>query len=232
MTAINSRSAITTVQGVLEYVSSFVGGAIPQVGTDEYNELIRWIQLGQQDMAHRGFWRRLLTKADLSIVEDAETTTLPTNFYKVNGIFALIVDEVDWNEPANEDEVRIFVEVHPTTGAWRIRWLPDGAIKTATGDLWYFFNPPVIQAAADNIILDGEAMGFYVLKEYYRKLKQFGSLDDARIEYENRVNNLLSAEMLPSKQEMTNFRSYGSQQGISSRGRAIYTGRGSRGRSF
>lgn len=228
----NSRNAITTVQGILEYVSSFVGGAIPDTDTDEYAEIIRWIQLGQQDMANRGFWRRLLTKADLSIVTDAETTNLPDNFYKVNGIYALFVDDVDWNEAGNEDEIRIFVETNPTTGAWRIRWLPDPPTASSTGELWYFYNPPIIAEAADYIILDGEAIGFYVLKEYYRKLKQFGSLDDARIEYENRVNNLLSLEMLPSKQELSSFKSFQSQRGLRTIGRANYVSRGNRSRHF
>ena len=227
----DTRSVLTTTEDVMNFMAPFAGGSVPANTTTEFADWLRWIALGQQDAANRGFWRRLLTKADLSIVKDEVTTDLPDNFFKINGIYALYVNDIDWNQNGNTDDVQIFVEMNPTTAVWRIRWLPDGAISTATGALWYFFNPPKIAAAADAIFLDGEMIGFYALKEYFRKLKQLGSMDDARIEYENRSQDLLSSEMLPSPQEMAKWSSYQAHRNVSSGEARVYTGRADRSRS-
>lgn len=229
--ATDTRSILTTVEDVMNFMAPYAGGSVPATTDTEYGEWLRWIQLGQQDAANRGFWRRLLTKTSLSITANAETTTLPSNFYKINGIYALYVNGIDWNRPHNEDEVRIFVELNPTTSAWRIRWLPEAPTISVTGELWYFFNPPKPTQASDVVFLDGEMIGFYALKEYFRKLKQLGSLDDARLEYENRFNELLALEMMPTAQEMLGFSSFSSWNNVNPKGRQFYSGRARRGRS-
>ena len=214
----------------MNFMSSFAGGSVPASGDDEYPEWIRWIKLGQQDAANRGFWRRLLTKTTLSITAGAETTNLPDNFYKVNGIYALFVGDTDWSQNNNTDGVNMFVETDPTNGAWRVRWLPEAPTSSVTGDLWYFYNPPIISAPEDPVVLDGEMIGFYALKEYFRKLKQLGSLDDARTEYENRLRELLNLEMLPSRQELSSLSSYNSFLNVNTNGRQFYSGRPGRSR--
>lgn len=230
MSSTNARGVLLTAGNVMSFMSSFAGGSVPASGDDEYPEWIRWIQLGQQDAANRGFWRRLLTKTTLTITAGAETTNLPSNFYKVNGIYALFVGDVDWSQNNNTDGVSIFVETDPTDGSWRIRWLPEAPTESVTADLWYFYNPPIVAAPEDPIILDGEMVGFYALKEYFRKLKQLGSLDDARTEYENRLKELLNLEMLPSRQELSSFSSYNSFLNVNSNGRQFYSGRPGRSR--
>lgn len=225
------KAVLSTLDDVLNMISSFVGGSVPAVDDEEYVEQVRWIQLGQQDAANRGFWRRLLTKADLVITADEETTELPENFYKVNGIYGLFANGVDWSRPNNSDDVKIFVEMNPETGVWQIRWLPEAPTSTVTADLWYYFNPPIPTEGDDPIFLDGEMVGYYALKEYFRKLKQLGSQDDARIEYENRFSELLSLEMMPSPQEMLSFSSFNQHLNTPASGRQFYNGRSGRGRS-
>jgi hypothetical protein len=213
-------------------MSPYAGGSVPVVGDTDYLDWLRWIQLGQQDAANRGFWRRLLTKADQTITASAETDDLPANFHKINGIYALFVGGIDWSRPNNEDEMRLFVEMNPLTAVWRIRYLPDTPTTSTTGDLWYFFNPPKPTIASDIVFLDGEMIGFYALKEYFRKLKQLGSMDDARIEYENRFSELLSLEMLPSQQELASFSSFNSFKNVSTNEKRFYSGRSGRSRNF
>lgn len=228
---INSRSVLTTVSDIMSFMADYAGDNVPVSGDEDFSRWLRWIQLGQQDAANRGFWRRLLTKTSLNIVANQETTNLPDNFYKINGIWALFVNGVDWSQRNNKDNVTIFVETNPQTAVWRVRWLPKPPTQNATGDLWYFFNPPRPTAITDVVFLDGEMIGFYALKEYFRRLKQLGSMDDARIEYENRLREHLSFEMLPSSQEMLSFGSYSSFRNISSDESRFYTGRLGRARS-
>jgi hypothetical protein len=224
----NKRGVLLTVEDVMNFMAPFAGGSVPALNDEEYLQWLRWIQLGQQDAANRGFWRRLLTKAPLTITADAETTDLPDNFYKVNGIYALFVNGENWAAPNNSPGVQLFVETDPTDGSWRVRWLPTASTSSYTGELWYFYNPSVPEEASDPIILDGEMVGFYALKEYFRRLKQLGSMDDARIEYENRFIELLSLEVMPSLQEMNSLHSYNSYLNVPTNGRQFYGRRAGR----
>lgn len=225
MTAINKRGVLLTVSNIMSFMASYLGGQAPSVSDEEYMEWLRWIQLGQQDAANRGFWRRLLTPATLSITANAETTDLPDNFFKVNGIYTFVVDGVDWSRPNNEDEMKLFVEMNPTTAVWRVRYLPTAPTTSEPATLWYFFNPPIPQADTDIVFLDGEMIAFYAIKEYFRKLKQFGSMDDARLEYENRFRELLNLEVLPSPQELISWSSYYEHKNIDANEKAFYSGR-------
>ena len=122
----------------------------------------------------------------------------------------------------------LFVQMNATTGAWEVRYLPAGPTSETTGVCWYFFNPPIVAAGTDIVFLDGEMIAFYAIKEYFRKLKQFGSMDDARIEYENRFRELLNLETLPSPQELKSWTSYQTHRNVGAMERSFYTGRGGR----
>jgi len=226
--AINTRSALTTVENVMEFIASYAGGIVPPTNDDEHTQWILWIALGQQDAANRGFWRRLLTSVDLEIKENEATADLPDNFHKINGIYSLTVDEINWAQPNNTAGVKLFVEIDPDTAAWRVRFYPTPT-SDYTGLLWYYFNPPKPVSKNDILYLDGEMIGFYALTEYFRKLKQMGSQDDARIEYQNRFNELLNLEMIPSPQELVSFVSYDAFRNVGRKDTQYYPGR--RGRS-
>jgi len=223
----DARGVITTLAGVMSFMAPYAGGSIPASTDTDYSQWRRWIQLGQQDAANRGFWRRLLIPTTVTITEDEDTIDLPDNFHKVNGIYMLEVDGVDWAEPNNEDEQRLYVYLDPDTATWKCKFLGFTPTETVTdATLWYFYNPPLPVDETDPIYLDGEMVGFYALKEYFRKARQPGSQDDARIEHENRLQELLSFEMLPSKQELASWASYHQHLGQGSSERQFYTGRG------
>ena len=223
----NQRGVITTLAQVMAFMAPYAGGVIPASTDPEYSNWRRWIQLGQQDAANRGFWRRLLVPTTITITQDVDTITLPDNFHKVNGIYMLEVEGVDWAEPNNADGQRLYVYLDPTTAAWKCKFLgftPTKTVEDAT--LWYFYNPPLPVNETDPIYLDGEMIGFYALKEYFRKARQPGSQDDARLEYENRLQELLALEMLPSKQELARWGSYYRFLGQNPNERQFYAGRG------
>lgn len=223
--ATDAKGVLLTVEEIMGFMASYLGGAIPATDDVEYDEWLRWIKLGQQDAANRGFWRRLLTPESLVITANAVTTDLPDNFHKINGIYILDVDGVDWSKPDNEDGMKLFVGMDATDGTWHIRYLPQGPTTAKTATLWYFFNPPIVETGTDIVLLDGEMIAFYGIKEYFRKLKQFGSMDDARTEYENRFKELLNLESLPSPQELISWGSYNQHKNLPTNERGFYSGR-------
>lgn len=230
MTSLIQKGVLLTVEDVMNFMASYLGGAIPADTDTEFDEWMRWVQLGQQDAANRGFWRRLLTPTTLPILANAVTTDLPADYHKVNGIYVFDVAGVDWAVPSNNAGMKLFVGMDPIKGTWNVRYLPTGPTSVASATLWYFFNPPIPTALTDIVLLDGEMIAFYAIKEYFRKLKQMGSMDDARLEYENRFKELLNLEVLPSPQELTSWSSFSQHKNQSSSEKGFYTGRSGRSR--
>lgn len=203
---------IGTLTDVLNFMSPFAGGSIPSEDETEYANWLRWIRTKYEECAVRGFWRRLLTKTTQTITKDAEYDYLPSNFHKVNGIYSLYVDGVDWNEPENIDGKTLFIELDldgesEHYGEWRIRYSTVPSAD-AEADLWYFGLPIMPTTGSDKILLPGDLIGFGALIEYYRSAGEEGSQDDVRLEFENRFNEYLALEQLPSKQELASFSSY------------------------
>lgn len=205
--ATNKSQVIETLGDCLQAMAVYAGGAVPASTEPEYDEWVGWIQRGQEDSAKRGFWGRLLAPTTLAITVNVQTATLPDNFHKRNGIYVLNVEDVDWASMNNSAEQRLTVYKDATTGDWIVRF-SEMPTSSYTGTLWYFYNPPVPTAESDLLYLDGEMIMFYALKEFYRKSQQPGSLDDARIEYENRFEEGLANEMMPTAQELVKFKSY------------------------
>lgn len=191
---------------VLTFMAGFAGGAVPSPTDDAYLQWILWINNYQEDAAERGFWGRLLTKATLTITA-TDTATLPANFHKRNGIYALDVNGVDWNQANNTDGQTLFVN-KDVNANWIVTFTGFTPTETTTGTLWYFRHPGVLSAESDPLMLDGKMCGFGALTEYYRQAGELGSLDDARAEYNNRFEELLGLEMLPSPQELTSWKTY------------------------
>lgn len=197
---------IDTVGKALSWMSRYAGGAVPSVSDDAYLQWIGWVSEAQEDAAERGFWSRLLTKATLTITA-TDTADLPTDFHKRNGIYCLFVDDVDWNENSNTAGQKLFVNKN-TAGEWVVTFNGFTPTVATTGELWYFRHPGVLDAEADILMLDGKMCGYGALAEYYRQAGELGSLDDARAEYNNRFEESLGLEMLPSPQELTAWKPY------------------------
>ena len=199
------RAVLLTLSDVFAFMAPFAGGAIPATNSVQYANWKRWVALGQQDAANRGFWARTLTPADLLIEAGDEYAVLPDDFFKRNGIYVLNAGDVDWNSPNNASNQKLMVVFDNTEMAWVVRFLGFTPTQNLTAKLWYFANPPIPTDETDEFVLDGEMCGFYALKEHFRTARQPGSLDDCRIEYENRFTELLSLEVLPSPQELLSW---------------------------
>jgi hypothetical protein len=206
--ATSKSQTISTLGECLQAMARYAGGSVPATTDTKYDDWVRSIQLGQEDAAKRGFWGRLLTKDDLAITANADTALLPDDFHKRNGIFVLEVDGEDWNDPANESGQVLHVETRPADAKWLVRFTGYTPTASATGTLWYFYNPPVPEDESDPLYLDGEMIMFYALTEHFRAKKQFGSLDDARLEYNNRFSELIGLEMLPSPHELLSWKPF------------------------
>jgi hypothetical protein len=206
----NKRGVILTLADGLSAMAPYAGGSVPSDTTPEFDQWVRWLQLGQQDAYNRGFWGRDLVKADLTIEANDDEVDLPDDFGKRNGIYVLLVGDVDWNARDNEEGQRLLVYLDTTTAPfkWKVKFVGFTPTTAATATLWYFKNPPVPTAEDDEFAYDGEMIMFYALKEYFRKARQPGSLDDARVEYENRRDELMALEVLPTPQEIISWSSY------------------------
>jgi hypothetical protein len=228
-----TNRVIGTLTNVLNFMSPYAGGSIPSEDDTEYSDWLRWIKLKYEECCVRGFWRRLLTKADQTVTADADYDYLPSNFHKVNGIYMFEVDSVDWSEPDNTDEMTLFVEMDLDTtsdnyGNWRVRY-STAPSEDATATLWYFALPPIPTSGSDKILLPGDLIGYGALIEYFRASGEEGSQDDVRMEFENRFNEYLAIEQLPSKQELASFSTYkGARFDRTAEARDLYTARTNR----
>lgn len=223
--ATNRQAMLSTLQEVMQAMASYAGGSIPSTNDSEYANWVSWINQGQEDAATRGFWSRLLTHADLSVVSDVDTANLPDNFHKRNGIFMLAVGDDDWSDSSLGHEQGLFVNKHPTTGVWQVRFLGFMPSADATADLWYFYLPPKLVNPTDPVFLDGKMIMYYALAEYYRQAERLGSLDDARAEYNNRFIELLNVDQLPTRQDLVSFSSTSQARGQTTSERGYYGGR-------
>jgi hypothetical protein len=210
--SISVQTSIQTLGDVLDFMAPYCGGSIPSETDSEYADWVRWIQNKQEEYARRAFWRRCLTRETITL--NGETTLLPERFNRPNGLYMLIVDGVDWMDANNEDEQSVFVEmdnapyttgttVNPNFGKWQMRFLDAPVSKSAT--IWYFSNPPKPVATTDKLLLPGDMIGFAALAEYFRTANQEGSQDKAEQDAENRFQEYLSLEVIPSPNELLKF---------------------------
>ena len=215
-----------TLGDILTWMAPYAGGSIPQSNDPAYANWIRWIGLGQEDAANRTFWRRFLIPKVITITADVDILSLPDDFNKINGVYVLNVNGVNWAAPNNEDGQRLWVYMDPATATWKLKFIGFTPTETVTDAvLWYFYNPPTPQAEDDPMYLNGEMCGYYALKEHFRKNSQMGSMDDARIEYENRFEGLTDLEVIPSPQELISMTSYSRYLNQSPSEKQFYNGR-------
>ena len=208
---------VETVENVMSLMAPSAGGVIPDLNSEEYAQWLLFIQVKYEEASRRGFWRRLLKKSTLTITAGDTVVYLPIDFQRANGLYILYVDEVDLCDPDRvSDGQGIFAEMDtdvfeddgttPNTnfGRWRITFTT--AIETTQdAPIWYFATPPKPVDATDKILLPGDMIAFGALAEVFRTTNLEGSQDDARQEYENRVNNYLAMEMIPPRNEILTF---------------------------
>lgn len=191
---------IRTLGDVLTAMAPFAGGSVPDSNSQDFLDWVSWVQNKQEEYARRAFWRRCLTREEISV--DSETTVLPDRFNRPNALFMLIVDGVDWNENGNSDNQQIFIEMNNDItdadfGKWQMRFLIAPENKDAV--IWYFSNPPKPTDLDDILLLPGDMIAYSALAEYYRTTGAEGSQDKAEEDAENRFLEYLSIEVIPDK---------------------------------
>ena len=199
------QSSIRTLGEVLQAMAPFAGGSIPNDDTQEYEDWVNWIAQKQEEYARRGFWRRCLTRVEITL-SAGYTTVLPDRFHKPNGIFALVVDGVDWMENPNTDDQHVMTEMindpdDADFGSWQVR-LSTELEEATDAVLWYFSNPPKPVATTDILLLPGDMVAYGALQEYFRTTGSEGSEDKAEEMAENRFSEYLGLEVLPDKNEI------------------------------
>ena len=232
---INSKQqVIETLSNVLSFMAPSLGGSVPSDNSDEYADWVRSIQTKYEEASRRGFWRRLLTKAELELTEGDTEVLLPINFQRANGLYILYVDGVDLADPDRElDDQDIWAEVindpdDEDFGRWRLTFSKPVA-STQTAPIWYFASPPIPNQASDKILLPGDMIAYGAMSEIFRHTNLEGSLDDARIEYENRLNTYLAMEEIPERHRLLTFTTNPQKINRSARAKSqYYSGRATR----
>lgn len=194
----------------MNFIAPNAGGTIPDSNTPEYALWLLSIQTKYEEAARRGFWRRLLVKDTLSLREGDEAVTLPIQFTRANALYILAVGGVDLCDPDREpDGQSVFAQqiTDPEDeefGLWQLNFqVPVEADEEAI--IWYFSTPPIPVDSTDKVLLPGDMIAFGALKEIFRATNLPGSQDDARDEYENRLNTYLALEMIPPRNELLTF---------------------------
>ncbi len=200
MTALEISSSIRTLGEVLNAMAPFAGGSVPDANDQEYLDWVSWIQVKQEEYAKRAFWRRCLTREEITV--DGETTVLPDRFNRPNALFILIVDGVDWHENGNTFGQQIVVEMNNDVtdqdfGKWQMRFLIPPVNKDAI--IWYYSNPPKPVAESDILLLPGDMIAYAALGQYFFTTGAEGSQDNADGKAEDRFNEYLSIEVIPDK---------------------------------
>lgn len=210
---------VIQVLGTLGEVMSFMapnhGGTVPNEDSEEYTQWRTAIQLKQEEASRRGFWRRLLTKDTLFLREGDETVTLPIRFQRANALYIFAYtdsdgNQVDWADPDREpDGQSIITQMindpeDSEYGYWQVIF--NTPIETDMEiTLWYFASPPKPVESTDQVLLPGDMIAFGAMSEVFRISNLSGSQDDARNEYENRLSNYLTLEMIPARNEILKF---------------------------
>jgi len=91
----------------------------------------------------------------------------------------------------------------PNFGLWQMRF--KDTVTTVSATIWYFSNPPQPNTTMDILLLPGDMIGYAALAEYFRTANQEGSQDKSEQDAENRFQEYLSLEVLPSPNELMKF---------------------------
>ncbi len=227
-----------TLSEVLSFIAPSAGGAVPDEDSEEYAQWRLFVQVKQEEAARRGFWRRLLTREDLTLVEGDTEVLLPVRFQRDNALYICYVDGVDLGDPDREpDDQSIFAEVindpeDDDFGRWKLTFT-EAIAADQTAPFWYFATPPKPVDATDKLLLPGDMIAYGAMAEIFRTTNLEGSQDSAALEYENRLQNYLALEMIPSKDRLLSFQTNPRQINRTIEARNRYRVRSDRvGRSF
>lgn len=226
-----------TVDDIMDIIAPNAGGTIPDATSEEYTNWLIAIKMKYEEASRRGFWRRLLKKDDGQSLRAGDTSILmPDDFQRANSLHIFAVNGVDLADPDRiSDGQSVFAQMitdpeDADFGKWQLNF--GQAIESDTSDvmLWYFATPPMPSAGTDKILLAGDMVAFGAMSEIFRNKNLQGSQDDARTEYENRLQNYLAMETIPPRNEILRFETNPSHIDRTRRARLQYTRRDGRSR--
>jgi hypothetical protein len=201
-----------TVNDIMNIIAPNKGGTIPASDSEEYAQWFTAIKMKYEEASRRGFWRRLLKKDDTqSLRAGDESIIMPDDFQRANSLYIFAVNGIDLADPdRTPDDQSVFAQMitdpeDEDFGKWQLNF--QTPIETDTSDvmLWYFATPPMPSAGIDTVLLPGDMIAFGAMTEIFRASNLQGSQDDARLEYENRLQNYLALEMIPPRNEILKF---------------------------
>lgn len=233
-----SAQFISTLGEVLSFVAPSAGGAVPGETTSEYADWVRFVQVKYEEASRRGFWRRLLTKTTLELTEGDTEVLLPIRFQRANSLYICYVDGVDLGDPDRiPDDQDIFAEMvndpdDDDFGRWKLTFT-EAVSTTQSAPFYYFATPPKPTVSTDKLLLPGDMIAYGAMSEIFRTTNLEGSQDDARNEFERRLNGYLSMEMIPERNKILSFSSNPQGQNRTLKARNRYSVRPDRvGRSY
>lgn len=212
MTLTLTPQFFSNVGDVMSIIAPNAGGTIPDENSEEYGQWLLAIQMKYEEASRRGFWRRLLKKDDTLTLSEGDTSVLlPDDFQRANSLYIFAVDGVDLADPDRiPDGQSVFAQMitdpdDEDFGKWQLNF--EQALEADAEEviLWYFATPPKPNTSTDKILLPGDMIAFGAMTEIFRTKNLPGSQDDARIEYENRLNTYLGMEVIPARNELLTF---------------------------
>jgi len=190
---------LTTLEALHEAFSDFTNESAPPATNDiRYRRRTRWFNRARQDIASRLFLKELLKHDTLSIQSGTATYTLPEDFAKPNGLYVLTSADgsIVYTDPF-EKRVTVAVARDLSTGRYQLTFTP-----TPTTDdeapYWYFAAPAPLEEDSDPVLVNGEAVLAFALKQHYFISGPLDKFAESRDEYENIVAEVAERNEIPA----------------------------------
>jgi hypothetical protein len=174
-----------------------------------YAKRTRWFNRVREDMANRWFWKQLLKKDTLSISPASSIYPFASDFTRTNALYVFYTsDPISvFTNPYGDPEHTITITRDLTTGLYSVSFLIAPS-QAGIATYYYFATPPPLVNPGDLVLLDGDAVIYGTLVRHHFAEGNFDEMDTAREEYENRVNELLNMQEIPTPGSLLDIRSF------------------------
>jgi len=188
-------STIATLSDLHLSFSDYLNEETPPASSDpRYGSRTRLFNRGQEDLAKRYFFKSLLKADTLSLRAGVPTYALLSDFEKPNGLRYFAAGEIVYTDPF-EKEHALTITRNFTTGGWQVTLMPPPSTDVVA-NYSYFATPPRLSAPESPLLVDGDAVLYFALKEYFFQNEQMAKWQVAVSEYENRIEELIRANAI------------------------------------
>lgn len=178
--------------------ADFVNESAPPNSSDtRYTSRTRWFNRAREDIAKRWFFKNLLKTDTLEIEAGTPTYTLLEDFEKPNGLYALASSDgsIVYTSPY-DTRVLVTISRNFTTGRYEVTFTPTPQ-EDDSAPYWYFATPPPLVDGTDLVLVDGEAVLYYALKQHFFINGPLDKFAESRDEYENIVEEMSKVFEIP-----------------------------------